>query len=248
MLDDWIQHCLDLDLQRPDFTLSNRRVFSGRMLEFSFPCDVTLKDAGYTQRKIQNLYKSYYAEEWHRGAIELWNARGEKPGSASFSTFKESTKAHAGSSRISSRIAPCLLGVTVNREPHRYTVDAYYRSTEFHRKFPADLIFLAELVEPFKLPPETTLRCFFSNIVVNSLYAPQILTYLTNPVAHLRKVKQADPAFHKNLLRVMRYVLVDDTGMRNFAQGLRAIEFTRESLTPKQKRELTRYLEEQDGS
>lgn len=244
MLDQWVDNCLELDLQRPNFILSNRRIFTSRKLTFRFPCTIRLDDCGYTAKKINDLTKSYYHDESFLGALELWKSRGDKPGSVSFSTMVETQKRHVGSSRIASKIGPCLGVISVSRWPDgRLVVDGFWRSTELYKKFPADLIWLDKLLKPFGIPDGSLMNCYFANITLNAMYNAQLLVHLDNPVAHLKHLAKIDPQYHRNVCRNLRYYLIDDNGIKNFAQALRVRDFVKESIKPSVARHLVSYLQ-----
>lgn len=244
MLDQWIDHGLDLDIQKENFILSNRRIFTSRKLSFTFPNTITLDDCGYTSKKLNDLTKSYYHEDSFQGALALWEKRGPKPGSVSFSTMIETEKMHSDSSRISSKIGPCLGVISVSRWPDdRLVVDGFWRSTEYYKKFPADLIWIGKLLEPFNIPKGSVLNCYFANLTLNAMYGAQLLVHLDNPIAHLKHVAKTNPQFHKNVCRNLRYYLVDETGIKKFAQALRVRMFVQESIKPSTARQIVKYLE-----
>lgn len=244
MLDQWVDNGLELDLQRPNFILSNRRIFTSRKLSFTFPCSIGLDDCGYTGKKLNDLTKSYYHKDSFEGALALWEKRGPKPGSVSFSTMIETEKSHTDSSRISSKIGPCLGVVSISRWPdERLVVDGFWRSTEYYKKFPADLIWIDRLLEPFQIPKGTILNCYFANLTLNAMYNAQLLVHLDNPVAHLKHLAKLDPQFHKNVCRNLRYYLMDNTGIKKFAQALRVEMFVKESMRPSTARSVVKYLE-----
>jgi hypothetical protein len=121
-------------------------------------------------------------------------------------------------------------------------VDCFFRSTELLKKHPADLIYLDRILAPYEIPEGSLLRCYYANITVNAMYHAQILPHLTNPVRHLEAIRAHDSRYHKNLMRNLRYYLIDEEGIRKFAQALRVRDYVQSALSPKQKRDLIEYV------
>jgi hypothetical protein len=244
---DWLRHLRKLEVGKTDSTVSARKIVRGVSLTFSAPCDITLEDLGYTKAKMRSLYKGYMAEDSYSAAIELWRSRlsqGKKPGSVGFHCYNHFVKGHATSSRIASHIGPCLQAVTITQlGKGALAVDVFYRSTEFYMKFPADLIFLDEILQPFELPEGTEVTAHFANLALNPMYWIKIAPLVADPVGQLEAMRKADPKYWQRVLKWVWYYTSDHDITKNYAQAGRVKAFTDKRLSADKAAALAAYVD-----
>jgi hypothetical protein len=137
---------------------------------------------------------------------------------------------------------PCLNSVTVTSLPNgRVAVNVAYRSTEVIKKFPADLVFLRDvLLKPFGCIDSVTFDIV--NVTVHPLYFLVLAAHLEDPVSELQELRQKDDRFHGALKRTTKDLLCGGTTNANFAAAQRVKRFALERIDPKTLKELKAYV------
>lgn len=207
---EWLTHCKQLSRLKADFYSGYRKIHSTRMLTFStLDNSLKLSDAGYTKMKLSGLVRHYLHEESRSVALQLWNKRKEQEtyGSVGFTCYNHFVKGGSVDAKRAKRASvfgPCIQSVVItwlSRES--YSVDVFYRTTEFYKKFPADLILLRDvLLEPFNFEGMTmsTLNCHFANITCHPMYLVTILGLVDNPITLMNIMKNKDPVFFQKCI------------------------------------------------
>ena len=129
----------------------------------------------------------------------------------------------------------------------QYFIDAFYRTTELLKKFPADLVFIRDiLLKDFDFSDMEFmgLRCHFANITVHPQYFVTVLPHLDDPIAELEKLKKKDRYFYDWVIKwTARYLCEEHyRGIAKFAQALRVKMDADKRITGKRRRQLVQYL------
>jgi hypothetical protein len=237
---EWRDHCLRLMGRQSDLYPHDRKVLRNQRITFELWDDsLSLEDLGYTNMKMAGLTRLYLHDESRAKAIELWQER--KPGKmkhVAFHCFAHYTK-RAGKD---GEQGPCLNSVTVTSIVNgQVAVNVAYRSTEVIKKFPADLVFLRDvLLEPFGRIDSVT--CDVANATVHPLYFLVVAAQLEDPVVELRKIEQRDARFHRAVKRQTSDLLCDGPMNKNFASAQRVKKFALARIDPKTLKELKAYV------
>lgn len=254
MIDEWLRHCWALSHEPADLYSGARKILRGRTVTFEGPPldDLELIDAGYTRTKLTLLRKLYFVKESHEAAIGLWEMRrGQaKYGSVGFTTFGHLTKSDpAKRSKRASVMGPCIQAVNLTWVKRSTEIDCFYRTTEFFKKFPADLVFLRDiLLAPFNFDgcPITRIRFHFANITLHPMYFVTILPHedvdeAIEQIEHLRKV---DPRFWTWIVKwTGRYLCPEyERGIQKHSQSLRVQKDALERLSKKELEALRKYI------
>ena len=246
----WINHAIDLASTPADLYSGSRKIIRNIMLEFSPIMDLTLSDAGYSNAKMHQLRRNYLHQESIEAASGLWNEYREKPKyrSVAISCFARLVKDHGGPR--GSKMGSCLLAITItmlNRKEAE--VNLHYRTTEFLKKFPADLIFLYEdILSQFDFSGMTIKRvvAHFDNITFHPAYFTTIIPHLEEPVEELEKIRKKDKYCFDWIIKwSARYLIPEQgRGIQKFAQAVR-VKMDAEKRIPKDvKRILVDYINE----
>lgn len=240
--------------QRPaDFYSGARKIHTGVSLEFEGPLDDSLQigDCGFTRSKLTMLRRLYWDDEHAEKVAELWRGRMRrgKYGSVSASTYHHITKADPEKrSKRASVMGPCLLGVSLTLLNKRdVAVDAFYRTTELCKKFPADLVFIRDTVLPaldVDAVNVVRMRCHFANTTMHTMYWVTVLPHLKKPIATWEKIKVADHKFWEWSIKWTARYLCDEYahGIQKFAQALRVAKDANERITGVTLDEVRKYL------
>ena len=179
-----------------------------------------------------------------------------KYGSVSFTTYGHNLKGgeyveevEAKKSRIASVQGPCLQSVSITwLQKDQAWIDVFYRSTELFKKFPADLVFIRDvLLDPFDFSGmELTLTCHFANVTVHPMFWATVLPHIDDPLDEMERIKEKDPRFHGYLVRnTAEYVLPEKgTTIANHAQSQRVKKHAMRAIKGRDLRELQEYLRE----
>lgn len=231
MKKEWIKHCLALSCSEAHFYSGCRKIIRGELLQFTkFDDTLRLEDAGYTRSKMKYLERGYLHEESRAVAIQLWDRRRQqaKYGSVGFTCYNHFLKNDPEKkSKRASVMGPCVQSVTLTwLDKKRVAVDVFYRTTELLKKFPADLVFLRDvLLEPFNFDgmEVAEINCHFANITVHPMYFVTILPLTDNPIRELDKIKEADKYFFDWIVKwTARYVCPEyHRGIAKFVQAMR---------------------------
>lgn len=258
MKDEWALHVLRLSKREADFYSGCRKIITHRSLFFKDLWDhedpLILEDAGYTRAKMAHLVRGYLHEESIEKAIMLWNLRRKKTsyGSVGFTTYNHFLKNDAvKKSKRASVMGPCIQAVTITQvkggKKGQYFIDAFYRTTEILKKFPADLVFIRDvLLKDFDFSGMEFLglTCHFANITVHPQYFVTIIPHLEDPIGELEKIKKKDRYFYDWIIKwTARYLCEEHyRGIAKFAQALRVKDDADKRVKGKLRRQLTQYL------
>jgi hypothetical protein len=198
------------------------------------------------------LRRNYLHQESIEVAQQLWERRlGQgKYGSVGFTTYAHFIKGDPEKkSKRASVMGPCIQSITLTLLNRGETaVDVFYRTTEFFKKFPADLVFLRdELLTPFDFSsaPITEVNFHFANVTCHPMYFVTLLPLVDNPVDTVDKLRE-DEYFWKWVIKWTARYLCDEyhRGIAKFSQALRVQKDARERLRRRQVNELADYLRE----
>lgn len=255
MRDQWLRECIRLSSQQADFYSGARKIltnvtFSWDALDFTTP--VELRDCGFTKSKLTMLRRLYYDEAHTQAVSALWDRRLSqgKYGSVGVSTYHHLVKNDpTKKSKRASVMGPCLLGVTLTLLNGGATVvDAFYRTTELYKKFPADLVFLNQvLLAPFKIDELKRVNFHFANVTCHPMYFVTLIPNMGkwfDVQQHLEKLKMMDPYFYKWVIKwTARYLCEEySRGILKFSQALRVRKDAMERINPKVLPHLQKYL------
>lgn len=182
-----------------------------RAVHWTVTLDDSLKlsDVNYSSAKMKMLRKYYHHEESQAIAIELWEKRlrMRRHGSVSFTTFNHLKK--DGVSYRASTFGPCLQSVIITYlQKDQYIVDVCYRSTEFFKKFPADLILIRDiLLPPFSLPKDTPISFYFANFTISPIYILNLFNLIDDPISLLEEIREKDRHFWLYIIKWLNLYL-----------------------------------------
>jgi hypothetical protein len=249
---EWVDYCVGLSCEPADLYSGCRKILRVRTLRFQGLDDsLQLADAGFTSHKMRYLMRAYMHEESLRVAVDLWSRRRvqDKYGSVGVTCYNHFIKSEKTSKRASV-MGPCIQSFTVTYLDKRtYAVDVFYRTTELLKKFPADLVFLRDvLLKPFDFSGMTLdgVTCHFANITVHPMYFATVLPLLPYPITSLRYLRDRDKYFHDWVVKwTARYVCDEfHRGIAKFAQALRVHKDARGRLHPDSLRAVQEYVRE----
>lgn len=233
MKDRWIQLCKKLSATPADFYASCRKILRNESVIFpadQWKQDLTLEHIGYTTNKLNRLIKDYRHVESHEKAVELWDhfvKRGSYA-SASFTTYNHLVKAGATSpSETVETRGPCLQSVVLTLIPagrgqRKAAVDIYYRTTEFYKKFPADLILIDGLLKPFNFKDVELehIQMHFAGMTLHPMYVIVPAAIAGDPVDFFEGFRLKDPKFFRECVSWTHKYLVTSRGITKFAQAI----------------------------
>ena len=252
LLQEWLNACLAACAKPAILYSGCRKILRPYRLEFTgLDQSLQLKHCGYTTNKLRMLEKNYLHHESRQVAIALWEKRRgqERYGSVGFTTYAHFVKGgsiDAKRSKRASVFGPCIQSVTITLLTKRtYTIDVFYRTTELLKKFPADLVFLRDvLLEPFDF---TGLECrgvicHFANVTVHPMYWVTIAPLLEEPVVHLMEI--SDRYFRDWIVKWSgRYLCKEYArGIQKFSQALRVKKDVMSRLEPSDLKKLQVYI------
>lgn len=240
MRDDWVDTALELSRRKASFYSGARKIIRGRSIEFNdIEDDLSLADAGYTKSKMTMLKKLYVHEESRRAAIEQWDIRRKKAkyGSVGFHCYNHLVKGHGNEAMRQGKgesdtvktsrasiMGPCLQSVCLTLQNNKRTgIDIFYRTTEYYKKFPADLVLIRDvLLEGFDVDIES-IRFHFANITMHPMYFVTLIPRLQHPWDELDKIKKADKYFFDWIVKwTARYICPEHhRGIAKFGQAMR---------------------------
>lgn len=268
MKQEWVDVVLKLSAQKADFYSGARKII--RATDFTFDDDplamddaLLMADCGFTKSKMSMLVRNYLNEESRDAAIKLWDRRLEqaKYGSVGFSTYNHLIKGgglrnpwelaqakKSGKPYRASVMGPCIQSVVMTLLNKKETsVDVFYRTTELFKKFPADLVFLRDiLLQPFnfKTAPIKEITFHFANITCHPMYFVTVIPHLDDPIAELEKIRKKDKYFFDWIVKwSARYLCKEHMrGIQKFAQALRVQSDAQKRITPAKMKKLVQYL------
>jgi hypothetical protein len=217
-----------------------------------------MEDAGYTKSKMSHLVRGYLHEESIEKAVMLWNLRRKKTsyGSVGFTTYNHFLKNDAvKKSKRASVMGPCIQAVTITQikgnnskgNGGRYRIDCFYRTTELLKKFPADLVFIRDvLLKDFDFSGMEFegLTCHFANVTVHPQYFVTAIPHMEDPIRELERIKRKDRYFFDWIIKwTARYICEEHyRGIAKFAQALRVKMDADKRIKGRRRRELEKYL------
>ena len=255
MLSAWVQFAASLCRREEDFYSGCRKII--RHVDWSISGsalmrrDGTMEDFGYTQSKQTMLTKLYVNEESIDAASILWKKRLEqrKYGSVGFSFHNHTVKGGMEKrSKRASLMGPCLQAavVTLLNSKGECEMDIYYRTTEVLKKFPADLVFLRDVVMPrFAngwVPNQINFH--FSNLTVHPMYYVTLVPHLGGPITVLEELRKRDEHFWKWCIKWSgRYLCPEfGNGIQKFAQAKRTGDSALKLIDKRTRDELQKYI------
>lgn len=258
MKDEWVNYVLKLARTPADFYSGCRKIITNRTLVFENLWDaddpLILEDAGYTKAKQSHLVRLYYHEESVEMAKKLWALRRSKTayGSVSFTCYNHLLKNDIEKkSKRASVMGPCIQAVSITQvkggKNGQYFIDAFYRTTELLKKFPADLVFIRDvLLDGFDFTGMEFLglRCHFANITVHPAYFVTVIPHLDDPIRELERLKRRDKYFFDWTIKWTARYLCEEfhRGIAKHAQSQRVKMDAENRVRGRRKRELVQYL------
>jgi hypothetical protein len=212
--------------------------------------DLTLKDCGFTNSKLQMLRKNYFLAPSVKAAQELWRERVKKDkyGSVGVSCYGHYVKGDVkGATPRGSKFGPCIQSVVITYHKKATTIDVSYRTTELFKKFPADLVFLRDILLAqfdFKRAPIRVINFHFANVTCHPMYFITLVPHLADPIAELEKIRKHDKFFWKWVVKwSARYVCPEyANGIQKFAQAMRVSTIAKRDIGQASIRTLQAYL------
>lgn len=260
MKQEWVKAVLRMSHRKADFYSGCRKIIQGKSIVFHDLWEdedpLVLEDAGYTRNKMAHLVRGYVHEESIEAALMLWGLRRKKTsyGSVGFTCYNHFLKNDAvKKSKRASVMGPCIQAVTITQvkggKNGQYFIDCFYRTTELLKKFPADLVFIRDvLLKDFDFSGMEFLgmRCHFANITVHPQYFVTLIPHLDDPIAELEKLKKKDKYFYDWIIKwTARYLCEEHyRGIAKFAQALRVKVDADKRIKGKMRRKLIEYLRE----
>lgn len=249
MKDEWLNQSLRLARRKADFYSGARKILRQQVFTFTeiLP-DLTIGDSGFTKSKMSYLHRAYLHEESWRVAQQLWERRRgqRKYGSVGFTTYNHFIKNDPDKkSKRASVMGPCIQSVTITLLPNqRAAVDIFYRTTELFKKFPADLVFIRDvLMPPFDLDIER-MTFYFANVTIHPMYFVTMVPLLEDPIGELELLRRSDEYFFNWVVKwTSRYVCPEHhRGIAKFAQALRVQKDALTRIDPSFIDEFRKYL------
>jgi hypothetical protein len=243
---EWIYHCLRL-AGRPSniYSGSIRKIVRTQRIIFEdWDDSLNLDDLGFKNMKMSLLKNQYWHEESHAAALQLWQTRErnkKRRGRFQNVVFH----CHAHNSKRAGRTGkqgPCLSSVVVtNLWRDRREVSAFWRTVEIFKKFPADLVFLRDVLLP-EFGRINSVTCEIANATVHPMYFLNLIPQLDDPLGKFREIEQSDPRFHQHIVDAT-FDQVWGTSNAKLQQYQRVKKFALANTDPKTLKELKAYLE-----
>lgn len=252
---EWIEAVTRMSLMKADLFSGARKILETRKLTFYDLWDeedpLTLADCGYTRNKLGLLIKGYLHPESKAAALKLWEERRKKPsyGSVGFTTYNHFLKNDiVKKSKRASVMGPCIQSVVITQLSQRsYKIDVFYRTTELLKKFPADLVFIRDILLDgfdFSGMEFMGMTCHFANVTVHPQYFSTAIPHMKKPIKELEKIKEKDKHFHDWIVKWTARYLCDEhfRGIEKFAQAMKVKETADKMITGKKREKLAQYL------
>lgn len=250
MLEEWLEFSLHCSMKKASFYSGARKIIRNMSYTFySLDNSLQLSHAGYTKSKLTLLKKLYLHEESHETAKTLWLRRREqgKYGSVGFTTYNHFIKNDPDNKgKRASVMGPCIQSVVLTLLPNGKTaINVYYRTTEAFKKFPADLVFLRDVLLPdFELGELDSIHMDFANVTAHPMYFVTVLPELEMPLNDLARLKRIDEYFHNWVVKwTARYLCPEHhRGIAKFAQAMRVHADANSRIKPALIKDLRKYL------
>lgn len=244
---EWVARCLRYARTPADFYSGCRKILVGEHFELpDLANDMVIQDCGFTNNKLAMLRRLYLHHESRDMAVQLWDRRKKqgKYGSVGFTCYNHLLKADpTKKSKRASVMGPCIQSVVITLLNDRSVgIDAFYRTTELLKKFPADLVFLRdELLEPFGIDLRnkadgghvSTVRFHFAGMTIHPMYFVTIIPLVhtnhagapnaENTLAVFDRLKRQDKRFFDWMVKWTARYVCDEymRGIAKFAQAMR---------------------------
>ena len=249
MKSEWIDFCLKMmGTPANEFSGARKIIYDVQHTMTDLADDLQMGDAGYTKSKMSMLKRLYLVEESRDAVVPLWEKRlkQRKYGSVSFTCSGHTTKSDpTKGSKRASVMTPCIQSMSLTyRGDHTTTAHAYYRTTEVFKKFPADIVFIRDvLLPPFGEMPDR-LTFFFAGVTVHPMYFATLAPNLEDPVGVLESIEEVDPKFWEWCVKwTARYTIEEyHRGIQKYAQGMRVHTMFHQLMDPDVLEELTEYV------
>lgn len=251
---EWVQHCLNFSSAPADFYSGCRKIIRTTAIQFkSMDQSLRMEDIGYTKAKMSHLKRLYLHQESLDVAIELWKGRRQKAkyGSVGVTCYNHFIKNDpTKKSKRASVMGPCLQSMTVTwLSKTEYAIDVFYRTTELFKKFPADLVFIRDVLMAafdFEGMEMKELTCHFANMTIHPMYAICVLGNTAKYIKVMEDIREADRYFHDWMCKwTARYTCEEhQRGIQKFAQALRVKDYADEAFEGKTRDKLNAYLRE----
>lgn len=253
MIDNWLDYCMKLATTPADFYAGgNRKIMRNQSIVFDdVRNDLQMADAGYTKSKQTMLRRLYLHEESLAMAVQLWDRRVKqaKYGSVGFTTYNHLLKTDPDkSAKRTSVMGPCIQSVTLTYMDNKSCqVDAFYRTTELFKKFPADLVFIRDdLLSRFDFTgaPVTSITFHFANVTCHPMYFVTLIPLLADPIGEFELIRKKDFRFFEWVVKgTSRYLIPEyHRGIEKFAQAMRVSMDANNRIDDRTKKELVIYL------
>lgn len=189
--------------------------------------DLQLSDIGYSGHKMRQLERNYINAASRDMALQLWERRKDqgKYGSVGFHCYNHLLKADPDrKAKRASVMGPCIQAVTLTLlKKGQVQTDLFYRTTELFKKFPADLVFLREvLLKPFGVT-DSQVNFHFANATAHPMYWVTLIPMQKEPITQLKLLKALDPYFYNWVVKWTARYLCDEfgRGIDKFSQACR---------------------------
>jgi hypothetical protein len=254
MLDIWLETALELASSEGDFYTGARKIHRNKLITFpgeAIKDDLEIEDIGFTKTKMTLLRKGYYVEESIKVAQMLWELclQKRKYRSAGFHCYNHLLKSDPNKkSKRASVMGPCIQSVCLTYlEDHTTAIDCFYRTTEYFKKFAADLIFLRDVLLPefdFTNAPIREINFHFAGLTCHPMYFITLLPHLDDPVAAIKDLRENDEYFWNWVVKWTARYLVEEHfhGIEKYMQAMRVRKVSLELLTKGQQKKLVKYL------
>lgn len=255
MRQQWLDMCQELVLIKGDIYTHYRKIFAPYRRSFSLSDDLTLADSGYTSAKLGHLTRGYLHDESIKAAVWLWTRIREKGkyGSVGFTTYNHFMKSGKERRGNATMMGPCIQALNLTFiDKKTVRIDAFYRTSEAFKKFPADLVFIRDvLLKPFNLKDMkiTELCCHFANMSITANYFMTIVPFLKDPVKLIDRVRVKDPVFFKVLIHWLNCLCCPDALYRieNHSQSMRVHMDVQKRVPKAMQREIATYVRKHRG-
>lgn len=146
-------------------------------------------------------------------------------------------------------MGPCIQSVVLTLlNNKKVAVDVFYRTTELFKKFPADLVFIRDvLLPPFGINDRLQEMNFhFANVTCHPMYFVTMIPLMDDPIAELERIRKADKYFFDWVVKwTARYLCKEYfRGIEKFAQAMRVRKDALERIDSRTMKELTKYLKD----
>lgn len=259
MKQQFLKAARELSLTEADFFSGNRKIIREATVVFDGPLldDFAIEDCGFTKSKLTMLRKGYVVQEAIDAAVMLWGLRKQKAkyGSVAFHCYGHLLKNDpTKTSKRGSTMGPCIQAVVLTWVPGRIRqcdgwcdITVYYRTTEFFKKFPADLILLRDDLLPnfdFTDTPIRHITFQFANITIHPMYFATLIPHMRNPIRVLKRLKRKDPHFWDWIVKWTSRYICDEFGhgIEKYEQAKRVRADVRRRIDPEILKKLQVYV------